>query len=234
MKRFIWSILLSSLAFGLAAQSFEVGQINDVYRGFIGENMRVPLQFTNTTDKPLTLIVRRVSANLGGTQRSYFCPEKDCLDQRVEDVMVRLEPGQTHTGLEIGLDAGLANGISSVKYIVYNRHNSAENFEFDLNFAVEERAPKPEVFIHPQIVLHEVYPNPIVDHAYVNYNLVNEDVEAKIVVHDILGNSIEEYMLPAGESRVKIRAESLSAGIYFFTLYLDNEGVVTRKLIVKK
>lgn len=234
MRRLLWLVFFCFLAFELAAQSFEVGDLQDVYKGHIGETLKVPLRFTNTTEKPLTLIIRRLSSNLGGTQRNYFCPDNDCLDQRVEDFIIRLEPRQTLTDFQIALDAGLANGISSVKYIVFNRLNSSESLEFDVNFAVEERSAKQDIFTHPQIVLHDVYPNPVVDYAYVNYDMANDEMEAKIVIHNILGNAIDEYNLPAAENRVKIRAESMNAGIYFYTLYLDNEGVVTRKLIVKK
>lgn len=234
MRKLLWSFFLSFLASGLAAQSFEVGEVQEVYKGYIGETVRVPLRFTNTSDKPVTLVIRRVHANLGGTQRNYYCPNDDCLDQRVEEYQIRLEPRESLTSLKIGLDAGLANGVSSVKYLVYNRYNTSESLEFDVNFAVEERLAKQDIFTHPQIVLHDVYPNPVVDYAYVNYDVVNHEVDAKIVIHNILGNSLDEYNLPATENRVKIRAESLTAGIYFYTLYLDNEGVVTRKLIVKK
>jgi len=234
MRRFLWSILLSFLASGLAAQSFEIGEVQDVYKGYIGETVKVPLRFTNTTDKPLTLVIRRVSAHLGGTQKNYYCPDNECLDQRVEEFVIRLEPKQSLTEFKIALEAGLANGISSVRYQVFNRYNTVENLEFDVNFSVEERSSKQDIFTNPHITLHEVYPNPVVDYAFVDYNLLNDEMEAKIVIHNILGNSLDEYALPASENRVKIRAESLTAGIYFYTLYLDNEGVVTRKLIVKK
>lgn len=234
MRRLVSLFFFCFLATGLAAQSFEVGEVQDVYRTYIGETVKVPLRLTNTTEKPLSLIIRRISATLGGTQKNYFCPDNNCLDQRIEDFVVRLEPRQSLADFVIALDAGLANGISSVKYVVFNRNNSAESYEFELNFAVEERSSKQDIFTHPQIVLHDVYPNPVVDYAYVNYNMINDDVEAKIIIHNILGNPIDEYNLTASENRVKIRAESMSAGIYFYTLYLDNEGVVTRKLIVKK
>ncbi len=234
MMRFLWVVLLCLSAFVLRAQSFEIGQLQDVYRSYIGETVRVPVTITNTTERPLTLVIRRVSATLGGTQKNYFCPDNECLDQRVEDVLIKLEPNETLSTFGIGLDAGLANGISSAKYIVFNRYNSAETVEFDLNFAVEERTSKEDIFTHPHIVLHDVYPNPVVDFAFVNYDITNDDIEAKIVIHNILGNAVDEYNLPVGENKVKIRAESMSAGIYFYTLYLDNEGVVTRKLIVKK
>lgn len=234
MRRLLWTVFICAMAFELSAQSFEIGNIQDVYKGHIGETVKVPLKITNITDKPLTLIIRRISANLGGTQKNYFCPTRDCLDQRVEEFPIRLDARQTLADFEIALDAGLANGISSAKYVVFNRNNTLDNIEFDLNFAVEERTYKQDIFTHPQIVLHDVYPNPVVDYAFVDYNMTNDEVEAKIIIHNILGNALDEYDLPAAENKVKIRAESLNAGIYFYTLYLDNEGVVTRKLIVKK
>lgn len=234
MRLFLRLVLLSLLAFEVSAQTFEVGPVQDIYKGFIGETVRVPLRFTNHSDKPITLIIRKTSASLGGTQKNYFCLDDNCLDQRVEDVMVRLEPGQTISNFQVALEAGLANGISSVKYVVFNRQNTAENIEIDLNFSVEERTSKEDIYASNHIVLHDVYPNPVVDYAFVNYNLLNDAMEAKIIIHNILGNPVEEYSLPATENRVKIRADAMDAGIYFYTLYLDNEGVVTRKLIVKK
>lgn len=234
MRHILWLVFLWSYTLGTSAQSFEMGALQEVYRGYIGEMVRVPVELTNRSDKPLTLIVRKISSSLGGTQKNYLCPQNDCLEQQVEDLTLRLEPGQTLSDFHIALDAGLANGISSAKYLVFNRYNPTETIEFDLNFAVDERSGKEDIFTHPQIILHDVYPNPIVDYAFINYNITGDEVAAKIIIHNILGNPIDEYNLPAAENKVKIRAESMNAGIYFYTLYLDNEGVITRKIIVKK
>ena len=234
MRHLLWLICVWSLTFELPAQSFEVGTLQEIYKGYIGETVKVPLHLTNNTDKPVTLLLRRIGADLGGTQKSYLCPENNCLDQRIEDYTIRLEPRETLDSFQIALEAGLADGVSSVKYLLINRYNPAETIEFDLNFAVNERSDRENVFSNPHIVLHEIYPNPIVDYAFVNYEMTNDEVEAKIIIHNILGNPIDEYNLPSAENKVKIRAESMGAGIYFYTLYLDNEGVITRKLIVKK
>jgi hypothetical protein len=222
------------MAAALQAQSFEIEALQDVYQGYIGETLKVPVRLTNHTDRPMTLVVRKVSSTLGGTQKNYFCPDNSCLDQKTEDIVLRLEPRETLTDFQIALEAGLANGASSVKFVVFNRLNSSETLEFDLNFAVDERSSKEDIYASPHIIVHDVYPNPVADYAYVNYLKLNDDVEAKIIIHNILGNPIDEYKLPSDENRVKIRAESMTAGIYFYTLYLDNEGVMTRKLIVKK
>jgi hypothetical protein len=234
MRQTLWLIILCFLTLEVSGQSFEIGPLQEVYKGFIGETVKVPIQLTNQTDKVLTLVVRRVSSSLGGTQKNYFCVDNNCLEQRIEDVLVRIEPNETLTNFQIALEAGLANGASSAKFVVFNRYNSSETYEFDLHFAVEERSGKEDVYTSPHIILHDVYPNPVVDFAFVNYDMISDKVEAKIIIHNILGNPIEEYTLPSAENKVKIRAESMNAGIYFYTLYLDNEGVVTRKLIVKK
>jgi hypothetical protein len=146
----------------------------------------------------------------------------------------RLEPRETLSSLQIALEAGLANGVSSAKFLVMNKHNLLETLEFDLQFAVEDGSGKEDIYISPHISLHDVYPNPVTDYGFINYSITNDAIEAKIIIHNILGNPIDEYNLPSGGNEVKIRAESMNAGIYFYTLYLDNEGVITRKLIVKK
>jgi hypothetical protein len=234
MKQILWLVYFTCFTFEVYAQSFELGALQDVYKGFIGETLKVPVRLRNNTEKPIILIVRRVNSTLGGTQKNYFCPDNNCLDQKVEDVIIKIEPHETLTTLQIALEAGLANGISSVKYLVFNKSNLTENIEFDLNFAVDERSTKEDIYSSPYITLHDVYPNPVTDYAYVNYDIINDEVKAKIIIHNILGNPIDEYNLPSAENRVKIRAESMNAGIYFYTLYLDNDGVITRKLIVKK
>jgi hypothetical protein len=73
-----------------------------------------------------------------------------------------------------------------------------------------------------------------VDYAFVDYSLTSDRVKAKIRVHNILGNIVGEYDLTTAESLMRIKTEELTAGIYFYTLYVDNESVMTRKLIVKK
>ncbi len=234
MRKILWLVYFTIFAFEVSAQSFEIGTLQDVYKGFIGETLKVPVRFTNNTEKPITLVIRRVNYTLGGTQKNYFCPDNNCLDQKVEDFTVKIEPRETLTNFQVALEAGLANGISSVKYIAFNKSNPTENIEFDLYFAIDERSAKEDIYSSPHITLHDVYPNPVTDHAYVNYSIMNDEVEAKIIIHNILGNPIDEYNLPSSENKVKIRGESMNAGIYFYTLYLDNEGVITRKLIVKK
>jgi hypothetical protein len=234
MRRFFWFVFACLCTHFAAAQSFELSDLQENYRGLIGETIKAPLHFKNTSDKAITLVVRKVSAQIGGTQKNYFCLDNTCLDHKTEDHIVKIDPDHTLSMLQVALEGGLAPGLSSIRYVAFNKANPTEIIEFELHFLVEEKGPVQNIYSSRFLTLHDVYPNPVSEQAFVEYKVLDDHIKAKIVIHNILGNAIEEYVLPPLENKIKIRADALSAGIYFYTLYVDNEGVITRKLIVKK
>jgi hypothetical protein len=233
----IKTLLLAIMIFSsscLYAQGFEIAPVQESYKGTIGETIKAPLRFKNTSDKPITLIIRKVYEQIGSTQKKYFCIDNNCLDAKVEDYILKVEPGQTVTNFYVALDAGLNQNESTVRYLAYNKSNPNQSLEVDLNFNVEEKPDKATIYNSRHIVVYDVYPNPAVEIANLAYKLTSDQVKAKILVHNILGNIIGEYALSSLETLVRIKTEDLSPGIYFYTLYVENEGVMTRKLIVKK
>jgi hypothetical protein len=234
MKRLLLLIGSLLLCGSLHAQNFEISSLQESYKGSPGDIIRAPLYFKNKTDKTITLILRKVETQIGSTQKSFYCPDNNCLDQRTEDYTLKIEPGQTVQNFAIGLEAGLVEGFSAVKYYVYNKLNLSENVQIELNFVVEGRSEKSSIYASRFITINDVYPNPVTDYANIEYRIHDDQVKTKIVIHNILGNAVTEYELSNSENKIKILAEQFSAGIYFYTLYIDNEGVMTRKLIVKK
>lgn len=234
MHKLLLVTLLFTLSLSAFAQGVEVSGVLESYKGSIGETVKAPLKIKNTTDKPMYLVVRKIQEQIGSTQRNFYCLDGNCQDQKVDDLVIRLEPGQTTHNLLIALEGGLVPGISTVRYVAYNRSNPNYAIEFDLNFLIEEKPEKQNLYQSRFITVKDVYPNPSVDHANVDYSLTSDRIKAKIRVHNILGNIVGEYELVPTETFVRIKTDELTAGIYFYTLYLDNESVMTRKLIVKK
>lgn len=218
----------------LYGQGFEIAPLQDSYKGLIGETIKVPLRFKNNSDKPISLIIRKVTEQIGSTQKKYFCIDNSCLDSKVEDYVLKVEPGQSVNNFYVALDAGLNRNESTLRYLAYNKANPNQSMEVELNFEVEEKPDKATIYNSRYITVYDVYPNPAVEEAFVDYDLASDNVNAKILVHNILGNIIGEYALSSLEKKVRIKIEDQSAGIYFYTLYVENEGVMTRKLIVKK
>jgi hypothetical protein len=233
MKILLWFssiLLLCNIAVG---QSFELSPVQDSYKGLIGETVKAPLRIKNTTEKSITLYIKKVNTEIGSTQKNYFCLDNACMDQRGEDFSLKLEPGQTINSLLVALESGLVAGESNVHYVIYNKANPTDQAELDLSFRVEEKPEKESIYNSRNVQLHDVYPNPVNDYAFVEYKILNDKIKARIVIHNILGTVISEYALPTIETKIKIHTEELNSGIYFYTLYIDNDGVMTRKLIVK-
>lgn len=215
-------------------QGIEVAPLSENYKGLIGETVKVPLVIRNTDSKAVTLIIRRTEMQIGTTQKNYLCLDEACVNQKAEEVIVRLEPGQETENLFVALDGGLVAGFSHVRYTAFSRSDPAAANEIELNFSIDEQPARLNIYNSRHITLEEVYPNPVVDEAYFKYRILNDQIKAKIAVHNILGNVLGEYELSVYETSAKIRTDDLSPGIYFYTLYVNNESVITRKLIVRK
>jgi len=234
MRRLLLATVFCLVGLGLTAQNFEIAGLEESYKGSVGEVIQAPLKIKNTFDKPITLVIKRIETQIGSSQKNFFCPNNECGEQRTDSYTVRIEPGETLENFSIGLEAGLTEGFSSVKYQVYNKANPAEISQLDLNFVVETRREKSHIYASQFITLHDVYPNPIVTSARIDYNIHKENAKAKIIIHNILGSPLSVYELLPSLSSVKIDADAFNSGIYFYTLYVNNEGVMTRKLMVKK
>ena len=233
MKKFLLLVIfLLPAAFGFS-QGFEIISLQDSYKGLIGETVKAPVRFKNNTDKTLTLIIRKVNSQIGSTQKSFFCQGNDCFDNKIEDYILKVEPGQTLSSFQIALDAGLVPGVSTLKYIAYSKSNPAHSIEFDINFVVDEKEKK-TIYNSKDITIKDVYPNPVTENAFVDYRLVTESVKAKIIVHNILGNPVGEYALSPTETLLRIKTDDLTSGIYFYTLYINGEVEYTQKIIVRK
>ncbi|MEM6522830.1 MAG: T9SS type A sorting domain-containing protein [Bacteroidota bacterium] len=218
------------------AQNFEVISGNTNFEGTIGEKIKAPISIKNTSDRPIQIIFRRIEKVIGSSQKNYFCWDKECYETTTDEIPLskRINPGETSDKFESILEAGLVAGISSVKYLIYDRDDPANAIEYEVNYTVEEDLGSNTIFSSPEIIINEVYPNPVREFAIIDYNLHKEDVKAKIILHNVLGSVVGEFDLSYFETKLKINTEEFNPGVYFYTLHLDNDGVLTKKLIIRK
>lgn len=234
-KRAFWVFLLAGLMISGASQAQELLDLQATYATTIGDQVRIPLRLHNWSDKTQVLIIRLVENDLHSGQHGVFCLDKTCLETDVTDFTRRLEPGETLTGLSFVVEPGLLPTHNNLKFEIISKGTMTTNpAEYEVSLVINEKPSKPLVFQSKEITIQDVYPNPVSDQAFIDYTLHNEHVKAKVIVHNILGMAIGEYALPHTEQRAKIDADNLTPGVYFYTLYLDNSGVLTRKIIVRK
>ena len=232
----LWLIFMMAIVGGseALAQGFDLVDRQDTYQAAVSETLRIPLKIKNTTDKAQFYIIRKGNNDLGGTQKGYFCLDKNCLEAGIDEFSKRIEPGETLSGLYYSLETGLITGQNNLKFEIFIRGNPQGLLQHQVNINIDEHRAKSFVFQSKDITIQDVYPNPVTDQAFIDYKIHNESMKAKVVIHNILGSSIGDYELLNSESRIKIITDDFTSGVYFYTVYLDNNGVLTRKLIVRK
>jgi len=212
----------------------EVTGIPTVINGRISQTLKIPFRIRNTSDKPQTAVIRLSDSDFRATQKGYFCLEGDCQDAGITEITRRMEPGASLSGVSFILESGLVAGQNNLAFDVYLRGISGSRQEFQVLVNIEEKGSKAIVYQSALITIHDVYPNPVSSIAFMDYDLYRENIAAKVVLHNILGVPVGEQELPHTESRAKISTEELPPGIYFYTVYLDNEGILTKKLVVRR
>ena len=228
---FIFIALFASLK--LHAQQFEVIGLPETVQSTVGKTIKIPIRVKNNTDKSQLFIIRLGDSDFRATQKGYFCIDGDCLEAGIPEISRKIEPGVTLSGLHFTLETGLVAGQNLLRFdIMYKGGGIKEEMPLTIN--IDEEKAKNIVFQSKDITIRDLYPNPVSSLAFIDYELYNERTEAKIVIHNILGSAVGEQEMPFSEQKAKISTEEMAPGIYFYTIYVDNEGVITRKLVVKR
>jgi hypothetical protein len=89
------------------------------------------------------------------------------------------------------------------------------------------------LFSNEKISISSVYPNPASAYASIDYQLIKDSDNAKIILCNVLGNVVGEYELIRDAKTLHISTLELNSGIYFYTLSVNGKSLVTRKLIIK-
>jgi Secretion system C-terminal sorting domain len=96
------------------------------------------------------------------------------------------------------------------------------------NERVEDR-----MYADERIIVSNIYPNPASEAAEVDYQLLANVGEAKLILLNVLGAPVAEYDLERNDRKVRINTRDFSTGWYFYQLSLDGKKVATKKLLVR-
>jgi hypothetical protein len=217
-----------------ASQQFEVLESPDAYQTTFNQQLRIPIRIRNNTEKAQFYVVRKVKGDLGDTQKGYFCLSNNCLDATISEFSKRIEPGETVHELYFIVESGIQSMQTTLRFEVLPKGSVGETVDRSVAISVDEKAGRSFIFQSKDISVQDAYPNPVQTQATIDYKIHSEAVKARITLHNILGKIIGDFDLSTSETHIKIQADELTSGVYFYTVYIDNSGILTRKLIVRK
>lgn len=91
-------------------------------------------------------------------------------------------------------------------------------------------------FSGQKTVLYQNKPNPFNETTTIQYEINETNFHsASVMIFDMNGSFLKEYPIKqAGKSILTIRGSELSAGMYMYTLVLNNQEVDTKRMILSK
>jgi hypothetical protein len=214
------------------AQNFELLDRQDSYTAGFNQLIKVQLKIKNNSDKPQFYTIKKTRGDLGETQKGYFCLDSKCLEPSVTEFSKKIEAGET-INLNFTVESGMQTASNNLKFEISPKGSTTELIEHSVSLSVDERALK-SIYQSRDLTINDIYPNPIQDQAVIDYKIYNEAIKVKIVVHNILGRAMDEYELHPDDSKVKMNVDDFAPGVYFYTVYINNNGVLTRKIMVRK
>ena len=217
-------------------QSLKLLDTDQNWEGRIGDRIEALIKVQNVTDQPISIVIKRVKAEIGTTQINQVCFDGNCIEDNLDNLTFtkKLDPGEITTGFVSILNAGLTEEFSIVSYHIYNKDNPLDAIDFDVHYTVKEALQDDIFYESSEILLKDVYPNPVAESAFLDYQLKTEEKKAKIILHNVLGSFVGDYSLPFNENQLKINTQDLNPGVYFYTLYIDSRSITTKKFVVKK
>jgi len=238
MKRlllfFIWLLLFLPLF--AEAQQIRVLSEDLQFSGDLGSSQRKSIILQNESNQPKTYLLKNLRGNVGSSQKVKICIGEQCFDPKKDlaKIKISLDPGEIMTDLYLEFQLGIVETMGSFDLFFVNVENIRETFMVEARYSVSNPNTKIDEFDYKDIKLSDVYPNPSSRIAQLDYQFYNPRVKAKITINSFIGNPIAEYELDPERTSLSINVSEFKEGIYFYTLFLDNKNIVTKKLQIKK
>lgn len=235
MKRFLLTILTAFFLLpGFTSAQVRVLSETVEFSGRIGTAQRKSLIVQNESSQVKEYSLKFLRGNIGSSQNIKLCISDKCFDPRREMAKIKLtlQPGEILTDLYIEFDMGISETKGNFDLQFVNASNPRDIFVIESIYEVFN--PTVDHTNHKDITIGSAYPNPSSRSAQIDYEYKNPKASAKITINSFIGNPVAEYTLDPVQNSIVINVTDLNPGVYFYTLYVDNKNIVTKKLVVKK
>lgn len=208
---------------------------NIEFNGKIGASQRKSLILQNESNQRKEYNLRFLRGNIGTSQKLKICIGETCFDptKELSKVKLMLKPGEIVTDLYLELEFGIIETKGNFELHFINPENTRDLFVIDAIYSVSNPNINDNEVDHKDISIGSVYPNPSNRIAQIDYNFKNPRAAAKISVNSFIGNPVAEFRLDPRQKTLVMNVEDLRPGVYFYTLFIDNKNIVTKKLVVE-
>ena len=189
----------------------------------------------NNTGNWMKIKVRRNQVEMLDSTSSYFCWGV-CFDDDVEEspdsILVPSGGSSVDDAFSGHYIPKNKNGTSMVEYMFYNMENEEQNVKVLVKYWTS-----PENIVEDMVnsgSISDIYPNPAATFVNIDYEIPAEVKSAQIRIINLFGHIVKEQAIKRNKNRLTMDISELEAGIYFYTLLIDNRIYHSKKLIIQK
>ncbi|SMG38301.1 Por secretion system C-terminal sorting domain-containing protein [Marivirga sericea] len=231
--KIIFTIFLSiALSASLWAQDILVKDLDgEIVTGFQKTTTKT-FKIQNFSNTEKSIRIKQNIDEIQGGSTFIMCYQGVCSNKN-ESITISIAANSVSHDIKIMLNGGLSN-FNSIAYLEFIDLKVDHVVKKEIALKVTERNSKDVFFEKGDIAVNSFFPNPAVKNAVMEYTISPYEEDAKITLQNVLGSIVNTYELSPDHNKLSINTEDLNPGVYFYTLSIRDEGLATRKLIVKK
>jgi hypothetical protein len=209
---------------------------NIEFNGKIGTSQRKSLIIQNESNTNKEYVLKALRGNIGSSQNVKICVGEQCFDPKKElsKIKIALSPGEVYTDLYLEFFLGNSETKGGFEFFFVNNSNPKDYFNLESLYNVVGNNTGDVELVHKDITISSIYPNPSNRIANLDYVIKNPTTKARIAINSFIGNPVTEFNLDPSQKTLIINVSDYNPGVYFYTLFVDNKNIVTKKLVVKK
>ncbi len=242
MKKIILTLIFPVFALSLFSQNLSLSNPHGLLNSEDTVIVYIPndvaheehIYVTNNSSSPIDVKVRKKTIELLPGAFNSFCWGQ-CFSPTVEEspYPLTIDAGETNTtGFYGDYNAFGSDGLTVVRYTFFDSEQPSDSVAVILKYYTTPVSVPFNIAVKAEI--SNPYPNPSSSKCQFTYSVPMSVTDAKIVIMDLAGNIIHSVRLTPGDGKTSIDVSAFASGIYFYSLWMFEKPVTTRKMIVQK
>lgn len=189
---------------------------------------------TNNSGSAIDVKVRKQTILLLTNSFNTFCWGQCFSPTTLESTNpIAIGAGATNTNdFYADYNANGENGLTVVRYTFFNANVLTDTVDVILKFYSTPVSVQENSLLKADV--SNPYPNPSSSKCQFSYSVPVNGADARLVIMDLTGNIVHTIPLLPGEGKANVDVSSFASGIYFYSLWINNTAVTTRKMVVQK
>jgi hypothetical protein len=176
---------------------------------------------------------KKIENSMQDGSTCYMCFVNSCFSSAafVSPKMDTLSPNEIDSSFSGHYIPQGNYGESIITFVIFNVANPTDSAWVVVHFNATPVGINEHLTANAEI--SNAYPNPAANFTSFNYSFPKGTSSAKFILSNLLGSKVYEADIYDIEGKFILNTNGLKQGIYFYSFYVNDKMVLTKKLIIK-